>query len=150
MTIQATVKGISLVFETDRRLFSPRNVDPGTLSLIASVRLEKADKVLDLGCGYGVMGISKWRILYDIRPCPSTAVSSGLFVPFHTIPSVGSRPKPAAHTATAILLIAATRPADGKLEEFPQPLSGDQTAASQKGVPLGINGAAPGSVQYPQ
>jgi hypothetical protein len=67
-----------------------------------------------------------------------------------SLPSVGSRPKPAAHTAIAILLMAATRPADEKLEELPQPVSGDQTAASLKGVPLGINGVAPGNVQYPQ
>jgi 16S rRNA (guanine1207-N2)-methyltransferase len=52
-----------LVFETEQGLFAPRNLDPGTLSLIGCVRLEKDDKVLDVGCGYGVIGIYAAKLL---------------------------------------------------------------------------------------
>jgi len=57
VTIEATIHGIPLVFETEPKLFSPNGIDQGTLSLLASVRFGKDDKVLDLGCGYGPMGI---------------------------------------------------------------------------------------------
>lgn len=63
MTIEATIRGIPLVFETEQKLFSPKTLDPGTLSLIGSVQLEKDDRVLDLGCGYGVIGIYAAKLL---------------------------------------------------------------------------------------
>jgi 16S rRNA (guanine1207-N2)-methyltransferase len=63
VTIEATIQGIPLVFETESGLFSPNGVDPGTLSLLASVRFAKEDKVLDLGCGYGAMGIYAAKLL---------------------------------------------------------------------------------------
>ena len=63
MTIETTIQGIPLVFETEPGLFSPQGVDPGTLALLASVRLGKEEKVLDLGCGYGTMGIYAAKLL---------------------------------------------------------------------------------------
>lgn len=63
MTIKATIEGISFVFETESGLFSPNGVDRGTLALLASVQFGKEDKVLDLGCGYGPIGIYAAKIL---------------------------------------------------------------------------------------
>jgi len=63
VTIEATIQGTPLVFETESGLFSPNWVDPGTLSLLASVRFSQEDKVLDLGCGYGAMGIYAAKLL---------------------------------------------------------------------------------------
>lgn len=63
MTIETTIHGISLAFETEPGLFSPKGVDSGTLSLLATVRFGKEDKVLDLGCGYGAMGIYAAKLL---------------------------------------------------------------------------------------
>jgi len=63
MTIETTIQGIPLILETESSLFSPNSVDPGTLCLLASVRFDVDDKVLDLGCGYGTMGIYAAKLL---------------------------------------------------------------------------------------
>lgn len=55
--IQTTIQGIDLQFNTAPRLFSPRYVDKSTAAMLAVVELREHDKVLDLGCGYGVVGI---------------------------------------------------------------------------------------------
>jgi 16S rRNA (guanine1207-N2)-methyltransferase len=52
-----TINGIDLIFETASTLFSPANVDKGTLAMLSAVDLSDEDKLLDLGCGYGVVGI---------------------------------------------------------------------------------------------
>jgi len=46
-----------LRFETAPSLFSPGGVDPGTAAMLARAELQPGDKVLDLGCGYGVVGV---------------------------------------------------------------------------------------------
>jgi 16S rRNA (guanine1207-N2)-methyltransferase len=53
----AEIAGLELTFETSPELFSPRNIDPGTAAMLRCVNIELKDKVLDLGCGYGVVGI---------------------------------------------------------------------------------------------
>jgi 16S rRNA (guanine1207-N2)-methyltransferase len=55
--IEVTVRGIPLRLATRSGLFSPQRVDAGTSQLLAAVQLDPHDKVLDLGCGYGVIGI---------------------------------------------------------------------------------------------
>ena len=55
--IDASVNGLELRFETEPSLFSPTRVDRGTLAMLSSIRFEPDDKVLDLGCGYGPVGI---------------------------------------------------------------------------------------------
>jgi 16S rRNA (guanine1207-N2)-methyltransferase len=55
--IITTIKGVELTFETNDGLFSPRNIDAGTLAMLSVVDFLPDDKVLDLGCGYGVVGI---------------------------------------------------------------------------------------------
>ena len=55
--IKANIKGIDLTFETSKEVFSPSGVDAGTLAMLSKVNFHKGDKVLDLGCGYGVVGI---------------------------------------------------------------------------------------------
>jgi len=55
--ITETVFGITLYFETESTLFSPLEIDKGTLAMLSTVEISKTDKVLDLGCGYGVVGI---------------------------------------------------------------------------------------------
>lgn len=57
MLIQETIQGVPLQFETDRSLFSPAAVDRGTLAMLSVAELLPEDVVLDLGCGYGVVGI---------------------------------------------------------------------------------------------
>lgn len=44
-------------FETDRGVFAHRGVDRGTRLLLEALEVRPADEILDVGCGYGVIGI---------------------------------------------------------------------------------------------
>jgi len=55
--IKIEIKGITLEFETNDKVFSPSNIDRGTLAMLSQVEVTKEDKILDLGCGYGIVGI---------------------------------------------------------------------------------------------
>ncbi|MEI0697830.1 methyltransferase [Brachyspira intermedia] len=61
--IEITIKNIDLKFNSSDKLFSPRNVDIGTLSMIDEVNFENENKILDLGCGYGFVGILAAKII---------------------------------------------------------------------------------------
>ena len=56
-------RGVSLDFTTDAGVFSRGEVDTGTRLLLEALPEEMAGEILDLGCGWGVIGISiarKW------------------------------------------------------------------------------------------
>lgn len=55
--IETEINGMAFSFATAPDLFSPRRVDPGTLTLLSCVSFQPDDKILDLGCGYGAIGI---------------------------------------------------------------------------------------------
>ena len=61
--IRAKIEGIELSLETVPGLFSPRRIDAGTAALLSCVRFGSGDKVLDLGCGYGAIGIFAAKIV---------------------------------------------------------------------------------------
>lgn len=61
--IETTIKGINLKFKTEKTLFSPRYIDKGTLAMLSVIDFEKNDKVCDLGCGYGVIGILAAKLI---------------------------------------------------------------------------------------
>lgn len=42
---------------TEGSLFSPNNIDTGTKTMLSKVEFQAGQKVLDLGCGYGAVGI---------------------------------------------------------------------------------------------
>jgi len=57
-TIETQLRGHSLFFHTTWGLFSPKQIDEGSKLLIELVDvLDNAD-ILDLGCGYGPIGIA--------------------------------------------------------------------------------------------
>jgi 16S rRNA (guanine1207-N2)-methyltransferase len=62
-TIIESINGIDLTFETDNTLFSPLNIDKGTLAMLSVVEFSNTDKVLDLGCGYGAVGIYAAKLI---------------------------------------------------------------------------------------
>ncbi len=61
--ISTKIKNIDLIFQTDDALFSPCGIDTGTLSMLSVVDFLPDDKVLDLGCGYGVVGILAAKLI---------------------------------------------------------------------------------------
>ena len=61
--IEINIKNIDLKFITDDKLFSPKNIDLGTLSMLEEIDFINESKILDLGCGYGVVGILAAKII---------------------------------------------------------------------------------------
>lgn len=61
--ILANIKNIDLKFETGSSLFSPNFIDQGTLAMLSIIDFLPNDKVLDLGCGYGVVGILAGKLI---------------------------------------------------------------------------------------
>ena len=61
--ITAEIKGICLEFETNDRVFSPAAVDAGTLAMLSKADFAENDRVLDLGCGYGAVGILAAKLI---------------------------------------------------------------------------------------
>ncbi len=57
MVIEATVEGVDLRLQTAATLFSPRAIDRGTLAMLSYAAFAPEQKILDLGCGYGVVGL---------------------------------------------------------------------------------------------
>lgn len=57
-TVRATLLGKPLVFTTARGLFSADRVDDGTLLLLAHLPTGVPSDVLDVGCGYGALGLA--------------------------------------------------------------------------------------------
>ena len=55
--IPAAVLDFPLVLETAPGLFSPSHVDRGTLAMLSVADFQPGQRVLDLGCGCGVVGI---------------------------------------------------------------------------------------------
>ena len=73
--IRVEILGRPLVLETDPGLFSPAHADRGTLAMLSCAHFEPGMKVLDLGCGCGLVGILAAQvcgeanvILSDIDP----------------------------------------------------------------------------------
>lgn len=55
--ITETLRGYSLLFKTTFDLFSYKKIDEGTKLLISNLDIRKGDVCLDIGCGYGAIGI---------------------------------------------------------------------------------------------
>jgi len=60
--IRCTLRGIPFEFETSSGIFSHRHIDHGTILLIETMKLPDTGRVLDLGCGYGAIGIAAAKL----------------------------------------------------------------------------------------
>ncbi|MBN1460613.1 MAG: class I SAM-dependent methyltransferase [Armatimonadetes bacterium] len=72
--IAADLRGFDLRLVTEAGVFSRERVDRGTRLLIKHMEVQARDRVLDLGCGYGVVGIvaallapEGWVTLVDVN-----------------------------------------------------------------------------------
>ena len=65
--IETTIKNIELKFNTENTVFSPLSIDKGTLAMLSQVDFTTEDMVLDLGCGYGVVGLTAAKIIGEER-----------------------------------------------------------------------------------
>ncbi|HIC41264.1 MAG TPA: methyltransferase domain-containing protein [Piscirickettsiaceae bacterium] len=65
LSIQANLLGHDLTLKTRWGVFSPRAIDEGTLLLMKYLDITKDDKCLDLGCGYGPIGLSVAKSCFD-------------------------------------------------------------------------------------
>lgn len=54
---EVEVAGVRMTLASAPRLFSPRGLDSGTRFLIESITLGNDERICDLGCGYGPLGI---------------------------------------------------------------------------------------------
>ncbi|AZR74703.1 16S rRNA methyltransferase [Anoxybacter fermentans] len=55
--IVVELRGRKYIFLTDAGVFSRKRIDRGTELLIKAMQIKLSDKVLDMGCGYGPIGI---------------------------------------------------------------------------------------------
>ncbi|HIQ23548.1 MAG TPA: methyltransferase domain-containing protein, partial [Pyrodictium delaneyi] len=69
------LRGVTVEFYVSSDVFSPNEVDTGTRLLIEHARVPEQGTVLDLGCGYGAIGITlakaypKLRVvMVDVNP----------------------------------------------------------------------------------
>ena len=60
--ISQTIRGINFEFYTSSGVFSKEKIDKGTLILAESMIINKNQKVLDIGCGIGVLGIAAAKL----------------------------------------------------------------------------------------
>jgi len=61
--IKDRINGVEIVLKNTEGLFSPLHIDRGTRAMLECVPLREKEKVLDLGCGSGTVGIYASKIL---------------------------------------------------------------------------------------
>jgi len=63
MLLKEAILGHEIILETGNYYFSPKGIDKGTLFMLSKMQVTEEDKVLDLGCGNGVVGISVAKLI---------------------------------------------------------------------------------------
>ena len=63
MIFSVDIKGFKLEFETSQKCFSPGQVDIGTFAMLSHAEFKEGQKVLDLGCGYGAVGVTAAKLV---------------------------------------------------------------------------------------
>jgi len=61
IVFRVRLRGREMTFHSTWGLFSPRRIDDGTYMLIEKVAVRPGEMILDLGCGYGAVGLALAR-----------------------------------------------------------------------------------------
>ncbi|OED40641.1 methyltransferase [Chromatiales bacterium (ex Bugula neritina AB1)] len=69
LVITEELCGQKFTFHTTWGLFSPREVDAGTKLLLNHIKVGSESRVLDLGCGYGALGLTLAKVLPSAEVC---------------------------------------------------------------------------------
>ena len=64
LVIDTTFRNHPLKFNTTWGLFSPKAIDEGSKLLLSHIEINEDDDCLDMGCGYGILGIALAKIAY--------------------------------------------------------------------------------------
>lgn len=71
----AEIKGVTIKINAESGIFSPSKPDKGTLAMLNNIEISANDRMLDLGCGAGLVGIygakissEKNVVMCDIDP----------------------------------------------------------------------------------
>ncbi|WP_397470765.1 class I SAM-dependent methyltransferase [Pyrofollis japonicus] len=67
MIISDNLRGVTVEFYVTADVFSPKGVDEGTRLLIEHARVPEEGVILDLGCGYGAIGITLAKAFPRLR-----------------------------------------------------------------------------------
>ncbi|MEW5823111.1 MAG: methyltransferase [Pseudomonadota bacterium] len=62
ITLSTDVRGVPLSLHSTWGLFSPRELDDGSRLLLEHIEVHPQDDCLDLGCGYGPIGLTLARL----------------------------------------------------------------------------------------
>jgi 16S rRNA G1207 methylase RsmC len=62
IVFNTTLRGFHLTFNTTWGTFSPREIDEGSVMLLDRIQVNESDDCLDLGCGYGPIGITMAKL----------------------------------------------------------------------------------------
>lgn len=60
--IETQLRGFPLRFKTTFGIFSYKEIDPGTTMLLRNLQVDGARTCLDIGCGYGPIGITMAKL----------------------------------------------------------------------------------------
>ncbi|MDR0992826.1 MAG: methyltransferase [Ruminococcus sp.] len=75
-TFTLSIGGETLVFTSNAGQFSYGEADPNSLLLIKSLDIKKGDKLLDLGCGWGLIGIAAAKLFCaDVTFCDINGIA---------------------------------------------------------------------------
>lgn len=65
--METLINGIPLTLNTTPEIFSPNAPDKGTLAMLSVAEIKQGDKVLDLGCGCGIVGIYAAKLIGGVN-----------------------------------------------------------------------------------
>ncbi len=69
IVFKTSINNVDFEFRSTWGIFSPRAIDEGTRLLLDHVQVERGDNCLDLGCGYGPLGLALATMAPDGRSC---------------------------------------------------------------------------------